>query len=176
VTARALVLVALAAAPLGCATTPIAFAVSTNAVMGSVPADPEVRSGGSSLQLHFEFSNTTTRHYWICLCAAAIHIESVTRDGQPVPPELLDINLVKDPRAFFKQQLHPLEGEHDIALMSEGLADVRLDHDQWRLVGYKLTRGRYRIVFSYHYEGPDYDHSNVFHDRVVASAVSFNVE
>ena len=89
----------------GCATTPIAFSVSTNAGLNTVPADPEVWSRGSALQLNYELTNTTTQKMSVCLCAAAVHVESITRDGQHVEPVLLDVNLVEDPRAFFKQQI-----------------------------------------------------------------------
>ena len=150
--------------------------MSTNAGVGTVPADPEVWSRGSALQLHFEFSNTTPQRYAICLCAAAVHVESVTRDGQPVEPVLLDVNLVEDPRAFFRQQMHELDGEQEIALQTDGIAEGRIDHDQWQLYGYKLMRGRYRVVFSYQYTGPDYDKRNVFHGRVVARPIYFTVE
>jgi hypothetical protein len=175
VTARALVLV-LAAATLGCATTPIGFSVSTNAGVDKVPADPEVWSRGSALQLHFELINTTQQRYSICLCAAAVHVESITRDGQRVEPVLLDVNLVEDPRAFFRQQIRDLDGDQEIALQTDGIAEGRIDHDQWQLIGYKLMHGRYRVVFSYQYTGPDYDKPNVFHGRVVARPIYFTVE
>jgi hypothetical protein len=168
--------VAVACAALGCATAPIGFSVSTNAGVDTVPADPEVWSRGSALQLHFEFANTTQQRYSICLCAAAVHVESITRDGQRVEPVLLDVNLVEDPRAFFKQQIRELDGEQEIALQTDGIAEGRIDHDQWQLLGYKLMHGRYRVVFSYQYNGPDYDKSNVFHGRVVARPIYFTVE
>ncbi|MGZ3427685.1 MAG: hypothetical protein ACXVCV_13600 [Polyangia bacterium] len=171
-----LLLAAIACTPLGCATSPIGFSVSTNAGLGNVPADPEVWSRGSALQLHFELNNTTQQRYSVCLCAAAVHVESITRDGERVEPVLLDVNLVEDPRAFFKQQIRELEGDQEIALQTDGIADGRVDHDQWQLYGYKLVRGHYRVVFSYHYTGPDYDKPNMFHGRVVASAIRFTVE
>ena len=160
----------------GCATAPVAFSVSTNAGTGTVPADPEVWSRGSALQLHYELLNTTLQKLSVCLCAAAVHVESVTRDGVRVDPVLLDVNVVDDPRAFFKQQIRDLEGEQELALQTDGIAEGRVDHDQWQLYGYKLMRGRYRVVFSYHYDGPDYDKPNVFHGRVVARPISFTVE
>lgn len=160
----------------GCATTPIAFSVTTNAELAPIAPDPEVRSGGSSLQLHFDFANDSTSPYWLCVCAAAIHVESITRDGQPVESSLLDINHLADPRRFFAQQLHAIESQHELALQTEGLQESRVEHDQWRLVGYKLMRGRYRVVFSYQYEGPDYGHQNIYRGKLIARAVTFNVE
>ena len=160
----------------GCATAPIAFSVSTNAGIGTIPADPEVWSHGSALQLHYELANTTAQKMSICLCAAAVHVESVTRDGEKVEPVLLDVNLVEDPRAFFAQQIRELAPEQQLALQTEGIAEGRVDHDQWLLYGYKLMRGRYRVVFSYQYGGPDYGKANVFHGRVTASPVYFTVE
>ena len=160
----------------GCATEAIAFSVSTNAGMNTVPADPEVWSRGSALQLNYELTNTTSQKMSVCLCAAAVHVESITRDGQHVEPVLLDVNLVDDPRAFFKQQIRELDGEQELALQTDGIAEGRVDHDQWQLLGYKLMRGRYRVVFSYHYTGPDYDKPNVFHGRIVARPVYFTVE
>jgi len=160
----------------GCATEAIAFSVSTNAGMNTVPADPEVWSRGSALQLNYELTNTTSQKMSVCLCAAAVHVESITRDGQHVEPVLLDVNLVEDPRAFFKQQIRELDGEQELALQTDGIAEGRVDHDQWQLLGYKLMRGRYRVVFSYHYTGPDYDKPNVFHGRIVARPVYFTVE
>jgi hypothetical protein len=169
-------LLALLALVAGCATAPVAFSVSTNAGVGTVPADPEVWSRGSALQLHYELSNTTQQKWSVCLCAAAVHVESITRDGQRVDPVLLDVNLVEDPRAFFKQQMRGLEPEQEQALQTDGIAEGRIDHDQWQLYGYKLMRGRYRVVFSYQYSGPDYDNPNVFHERVVAAPIYFTVE
>jgi hypothetical protein len=160
----------------GCATAPIAFSVSTNAGMGNVAADPEVWSRGSALQLHYELRNTTPQRMSVCLCAAAVHVESITRDGQRVEPVLLDVNVVDDPRAFFKQQIRDLDGEAELALQTDGIAEGRVDHDQWQLYGYKLMRGRYRVVFSYQYVGPDYDKTNVFHGRITAAPISFTVE
>lgn len=160
----------------GCATAPINFSVSTNAGLNTVPADPEVWSRGSALQLNYELTNTTAQKMSVCLCAAAVHVESVTRDGQRVEPVLLDVNLVDDPRAFFKQQIRELDGEQELALQTDGIAEGRVEHDQWQLLGYKLMRGRYRVVFSYHYTGPDYDKPNVFHGRIVARPVYFTVE
>ncbi|MGZ3406706.1 MAG: hypothetical protein ACXVAN_09720 [Polyangia bacterium] len=177
--ARALTVAAAlarAATTIGCATAPIAFSVSTNAGVDKVPADPEVWSRGSALQLHFELTNTTQQRYSICLCAAAVQVESVTRDGQRVEPVLLDVNLVEDPRAFFKQQIRELEADQEIALQTDGIAEGRIDHDQWQLIGYKLMHGRYRVVFSYQYNGPDYDKPNVFHGRIVARPIYFTVE
>jgi hypothetical protein len=150
--------------------------VATNAGVNTVPADPEVWSRGSALQLSYELLNTTSQKWSVCLCAAAVHVESITRDGQHVDPVLLDVNLVEDPRAFFKQQIRDLEGEQELALQTDGIAEGRVDHDQWQLIGYKLMRGRYRVVFSYQYTGPDYDKPNVFHGRVVARPVYFTVE
>ncbi|HEY2746533.1 MAG TPA: hypothetical protein VGL86_18000 [Polyangia bacterium] len=160
----------------GCATAPIAFSVSTNAGLGTVAADPEVWSRGSALQLHYEFLNTTAQKMSVCLCAAAVHVESITRDGQRVDPVLLDVNVVDDPRAFFAQQIRELAGEQELALQTDGIAEGRVDHDQWQLYGYKLMRGRYRVVFSYQYVGPDYDKPNVFHGRVTARPIYFTVE
>ena len=173
---RARALLVFAALASGCATTPVAFSVSTNAGVNTVPADPEVWSRGSALQLNYELTNATSQKMSVCLCAAAVHVESVTRDGQRVEPVLLDVNLVEDPRAFFKQQIRELDGEQELALQTDGIAEGRVDHDQWQLYGYKLMRGRYRVVFSYHYTGPDYDKPNVFHDRVVARPIYFTVE
>ena len=160
----------------GCATAPVAFSVSTNAGLGTVAADPEVWSRGSALQLHYELTNTTGQARSVCLCAAAVHVESITRDGQRVDPVLLDVNVVDNPRAFFKQQIRELAGEQELALQTDGIAEGRVEHDQWQLYGYKLMRGRYRVVFSYHYDGPDYDKPNVFHGRIVASPIYFTVE
>ncbi len=165
-----------ALASLGCATAPIGFSVSTNAGLGTVPADPEMWNRGSALQLSFELSNRSRQRYSLCVCAAAVHVESVTRDGERVQPVLLDVNLVEDPRAFFAQQIRELEPEQELALQTDGIAEGHVDHDQWQLYGYKLQRGRYRVVFSYRYDGPDYDKPNVFHGRIVASPVYFTVE
>jgi len=173
--AGGLLLVAAALAG-GCATAPVAFSVSTNAGINTVPADPEVWSRGSALQLSYELQNTSPQKLNVCLCAAAVHVESITRDGQRVDPVLLDVNVVDDPRAFFKQQIRELAGEQELALQTDGIAEGRVEHDQWQLYGYKLMRGRYRVVFSYHYSGPDYDKPNVFHGRVVASPIYFTVE
>ena len=168
---------AFVVAAAGCATAPIGFSVSTNAgVNNTVPADPEVWSRGSALQLHYELTNATQQKWSVCLCAAAVHVESVTRDGQRVDPVLLDVNLVEDPRAFFHQQIHDLQPEQQLALQTDGIAEGRIDHDQWQLYGYKLMRGRYRVVFSYEYTGPDYDKTNVFHGRIVARPIYFTVE
>jgi hypothetical protein len=169
-------LLMLAALASGCATAPVAFSVSTNAGVNTVPADPDVWSRGSALQLSFELLNTTQQQLSVCLCAAAVHVESVTRDGQRVEPVLLDVNVVDDPRAFFKQQIRELASEQELALQTDGIAEGRVDHDQLQLYGYKLMRGRYRVVFSYHYNGPDYDKPNVFHGRVVARPIYFTVE
>jgi len=173
--AGGLLLVAAALAG-GCATAPVAFSVSTNAGINTVPADPEVWSRGSALQLSYELQNTSPQKLNVCLCAAAVHVESITRDGQHVEPVLLDVNVVDDPRAFFKQQIRELAGDQELALQTDGIAEGRVDHDQWQLLGYKLMRGRYRVVFSYQYTGPDYDKPNVFHGRIVARPIYFTVE
>ena len=172
---KTLLLVTLASVA-GCATSPINFSVSHNARLSSVPADPEVWSHGSALQVKYELVNTTPQKYSVCLCVAAVHVESITRDGQRVEPVLLDVNLVEDPRAFFKQQIRELAAEQELALQTDGIAEGRVDHDQWQLYGYKLMRGRYRVVFSYQYTGPDYDKPNVFHGKVVARPIYFTVE
>ena len=65
----------------GCATEAIAFSVSTNAGMNTVPADPEVWSRGSALQLNYELTNITSQKMSVCLCAAAVHVESITISG-----------------------------------------------------------------------------------------------
>lgn len=169
-------LVAALASLIGCAAAPINLAVSTNAELGKIAADPEVRSRGSALTLDFELSNASGQPVWVCMCATAIHIDSVTRDGYAVQPELLDINTVADARAYYKHQVKPLEGDREMTLRSEGLAEAKVEHDQWRLAGYKLMRGRYRVVFSYQYDGPDFGHANVFRGKVVSRAVTFTVE
>jgi hypothetical protein len=174
--ARFVVLLALAGVPAGCASAPIGFSVSTNAGLGTVPADPEVWSRGSALQLHFELTNTTDQRWSICLCVAAVHVESVTRDGERVEPVLLDVNLIDNPRTFFEQQMRELAPDQQLALQTDGIAEGRVDHDQLQLIGYKLMRGRYRVVFSYQYSGPDYDKPGVFHGRIVARPIYFTVD
>ena len=160
----------------GCATAPIAFSVSTNAGVNTVPADPEVWSSGSALQVNYELTNTTQEKMSVCLCAAAVHVESITRDGQRVEPVLLDVNLVESARTFFKEQIRELGSEQELALQTDGIAEGRVDHDQWQLYGYKLMHGRYKVVFSYQYTGPDYDKPNVFHGRIVARPIYFTVD
>ena len=115
----------------------------------------------------------------------AAAIRTALRDGRQHPDRRpardrleghLDVNVVEDARAFFAQQIRDIEPERELALQTAGIAEGRVDHDQWQLYGYKLMRGRYRVVFSYHYDGPDYDKPNVFHGRVVARPLYFTVE
>jgi hypothetical protein len=168
-------LVALACGALGCATKPVAF--SANAVESPIRADRGQRAVDSALELRFELVNESGRLQAISTWSPAIHIESVTRNGRPVEPEIFEPRLADDPLPQRRDTLPVLEADGLVAFFEQhGLSDLSLAGDHWQQRVFPLVKGRYRVVFSYHYDGPDYDRPNVFHGRIVAPPIKFKVE
>ena len=160
------VLASVASVACGCAG-PVAF--SANAVDSPVDAQ-------RALQLRFQVVNRTSAPQTLSVGAESVHIESVTRDGKPVAPEEREARLHDDPRALLHDTLPVIEPDGLAAFfVQDGLSDLTLVDGVWHRRAWALTPGKYRVVFSYRYDGPD-EGRKVFRGRVVASAVSFKVE
>lgn len=171
---RPLVFAALCA-PLGCAPAPVAF--SANAVESPIRADAGPRSSDSALELRFQLVNRQNRPQTIAIWSEAVRIESVTRNGKPVAPEEYEPKQLDDPRTLRKDALPVVEPDGLVAFFEQhGLSDQSLTGETWHRRVFPLARGKYRVVFSYHYDGPDDGKPNVFHGRVVAKPVTFRVE
>jgi hypothetical protein len=168
-------LLTLAGATAGCASAPVAF--SANAVESPIRADAGAHASDSALQLRFQLINRQERPQTIAIWSEAVRIESVTRNGKPVAPDEYEPKLLDDPRALRKDALPVVEPDGSVAFFVEhGLSDQSLVGESWRRRVFPLARGKYRVVFSYHYDGPDDGKPNVFHGRIVASPVTFRVE
>jgi hypothetical protein len=170
-----IVVVFAAVAAGGCASAPVAF--SANAVESRIVADRGPRPQDSALELRFGVVNRTHAPETVSLGAESVHIESVTRNGKAVAPEDREAKLPDDPRTLLHETLPVVEAEGETAFfVRAGLSDLVLVDGVWHRRVFPLTRGKYRVVFSYHYDGPDDGKPNVFHGRIVARPISFRVD
>ncbi|MSP60748.1 MAG: hypothetical protein EXR72_10475 [Myxococcales bacterium] len=107
-----------------------------------------------------------------------IHVESLTRNGVAIEPGYSVIAFSEDPRARQTQALVVVPPGGTATFTIYGPKGLVFDQTDVPTVALFSPQGpgQFSVTFSYQYRGPDEGHPNVFHARVKAPPVGFQVQ